>query len=1162
MIRTLLPIPLFVAVLAAQTSTGSVVVNVKDQSAAAVAGVSVSLREDATGLLAEQKTSDFGLARFVSVKPGAYTITVSADGFKRATRSNIVVNVGESVALDFALEVGAVTETVEVVGAAPLLQTERGELGQVIGGRQILELPLNGRNPIALATLSAGVTPGQNFGDGPLNLANLNINGGRGGATEILQDGAPSTVPENSPGTYATATLPSVERVQEFKVQTNSFSAEYGRTAGGVINVVVKAGTNDFHGSAYEFLRNSRLDANNFFLNRAGRKLGVFQRNQYGFTLGGPVWIPGLYNGRNKTFFFGGFEGLRQRSQATSQATIPTAAQLRGDFSNTLNAAGARVVIFDPTTTVAAAGGGFARTPFAGNIIPAQRIDAVAAKALGFYPTPNTPGTGPAQVNNHIAAGSSATDDDNFDVRLDHQITSAQNIYGRASYRDYRQVNPNFYGTIGQPGPEAIPRPGHSGALHHTYTLRPNLLSEFTYGYARLFTLRRSFSAGADVSQLLGLPSSITAISDRSGFPAFTIPGYGAIGESFRARFSLESHTIQEHLSWTRGRQTMKFGFQVRINRTNFYQGNFPAGQFVMSSGFTQGPDPTRASPSAGHPLATMLIGSAASGVLTHDTHLSTQSPYYAGFFQDDIKVTNNLTVNLGLRYEVEIPRSERYNRLSVFNPVVTNPLSVPGLGTLKGGLEFIGVNRDRQFSTDKNNIGPRFGFAWKGSRGMVLRGGYALFYPPSSMTAAGTLGGGGNAGFASTSPFLTTVDGGLTPFHRLSNPFPNGFSLPQGSSLGLRSFLGLDFQSNSMFDATPYVQQWNLNIQKELMAGMLLEVGYAGARGTNLSAVFGAPNQLRPEVLSQGNALLQQTPNPFSGIITNSASVLSRPTVTRGQLLRPFPQFGILTLEKAAIGNSVYHSVQARLDRRFRNGFNLLVSYTASKLIDDVSTSGTGLLPPYAYIQNYYDRKAERSLATYDVAQRMVFSGLYELPVGKGRLLGSGWGRLADALAGGWQVNGIAAFSGGFPLILTNTTNNSGSLNGMLGAGAPGNGIQRPNNNGRSAKKTGAVVDRLNAYFDSSVFSQPAPFTFGNTGRTLPDVRGPGLVNIDLSLFKNFRITERGAMVQVRAEAFNLSNTPQFGFPNTTFGTGAFGVVSGQANNPRQIQFGFRLQF
>ena len=509
--------------LQAQTSAGLVVVTVQDSSGAAIPGASVSLQDQATSANSQQLTDNAGLARFVSVKPSVYRVAVTRDGFKRITRDDVTVNVAESVSLNLALELGSVTETVEVTGAAPVLQTERGELGQVIDRQQLLDLPLNGRNAIGLAGLTTGVVPGPQFSDGPLNLANISVNGSRGGATEILQDGAPSTVPENSPGTFATATLPSMERVQEFKVQTNSFSAEFGRTTGGVINIVIKSGSNDPHGSVYEFLRNSKLDSNDFFLNRAGRSLPTFQRNQFGFTLGGPVVIPHLYNGRNRTFFFGGYEGVRQRSLQTSTITIPSAAEMAGDFSQTFNPAGQPVIIFDPTSTVRTATGAYVRTPFAGNRIPANTIDPVAARLLTYYPKPNTPGTGPARVNNFTAAGASQINDDNFDARLDQIISPTQNFYLRLSNRDYRQVNPTYYGNIGQSGPQTVARPGQSAALNYVQNIRPNLLSETTYGYARLFTRRQSFSFGTDISKELGLPADsgadqrISRISFRHG---------------------------------------------------------------------------------------------------------------------------------------------------------------------------------------------------------------------------------------------------------------------------------------------------------------------------------------------------------------------------------------------------------------------------------------------------------------------------------------------------------------------------------------------------------------------------------------------------------------------------------------------------------------------
>ncbi len=601
----------------------------------------------------------------------------------------------------------------------------------------------------------------------------------------------------------------------------------------------------------------------------------------------------------------------------------------------------------------------------------------------------------------------------------------------------------------------------------------------------------------------------------------------------------------------------------MRINRTNFFQGQFPAGNFAFNQAFTQGPDPTRATATGGNGMASFLIGSAATGAATHDSHVSTQSPYYGIFVQDDFKVTKNLTLNLGIRYELEIPRSERYNRLSVFNGEVASPLAarVPAFPNLRGGLEFVGVDRDKQFFTDRNNLGPRFGFAWRGPGDFVLRGGYAVFFSASSATAAGTLGGGGNAGFASRTVYTGSNDGGLTPADRLSNPFPRGFTLPAGSSRGLLSFVGSEFQTNNQYDRTPYVQQWNFNIQKELVAGLLLEIGYAGSKGTSLPSVFGSINQLPTETLRLGQSLLDAVPNPFAGVITDQTSTLRLPTVRRSQLLRPYPQFTTIALEKGSYGSSIYHSFQFRVDRRFRNGMSFLGAYTWSKLLDDISNSGTGLNGPFAYTQDWFNRRAEKSLAVFDVAHRLVLSGTYEIPVGNGKKFGGGMHRAANAIIGGWQMNGIATFASGLPVFLGNSVNTSNSLGELIGAGAPVNGTQRPNNNGTSAAKSGPVVDRLNEYFTRSVFSQPAPFTHGNLSRTLPDVRSPISKNLDLSLFKNFDLTERFRL-QVRAESFNFTNTPIFGGPGTSFGVPAFGIISAQANSPRQIQFGIRLAF
>ena len=508
------------------------------------------------------------------------------------------------------------------------------------------------------------------------------------------------------------------------------------------------------------------------------------QRNQFGFSLGGPVI-------RNRTFFFGGFEGLRQRVQQTRSATVPSPDQTAGDFSSTLNRAGKPITSHDPfSTRPNPDGSGSVREPVPNNAVPSARIDPVAARALALYSAPNIPAIGPARIINFIAAGSGASDDDNFDVRVDQRYTDTHTTFFRWSYRDS----------------------GRSAAWHHNWTIKPNLLSDISISYSDLFTRRQSHSFGTNINEALGLPRELGTLSNHGGLTTFVVPGFGALGESFLARFRLQSHGLQYKLSWVRGRHTLKFGHETRINRTHFFQGLGPAGQFNFSPAFTQGPDPTRGTPIAGNSVASMLSGMPASGFATHDEAISTHSPYLAWHVQDDFKVTPTLTVNFGLRYSLDWPRTERYNRLSVFNPVVPSPLTVPAYPDLKGGLEFAGVDRQAQFELDRNNLSPRFGFAWRALPETVLRGGYAIFFPPPAVTAAGTLGGGGVAGFSSSSSFVSSLDGGLTPNDTLSNPLPNGYTLPAGSSKGLLSFAGQNFQTNNIFDRSPYVQRWNLS--------------------------------------------------------------------------------------------------------------------------------------------------------------------------------------------------------------------------------------------------------------------------------------------------------------------------------------------------------------
>lgn len=1148
MIRVFAGLVLFATLGPAQTITASLEGLVSDGSQAVVPGAKVQIINRSTNATTTVDTGSDG--RFVapSLPPGGpYSLVIEAAGFKKYERSGIMLQVNQSARVEVALEVGSVSETVEVSAEAPLLESTTATLGQVIGNRSIVNLPLNERNPYALVLLSPGVTGAVGF---QFNNVNISINGGRPGSNEILADGIPSSPPLVNPIQGYTV-FPSVDAVQEFKVQTNTYTPEFGRSGGGIINLIYKSGTNQFHGSLFEFLRNSKLDANDFFANSRGIRLASFKRNQFGASIGGPVLLPKIYDGRNRTFFFFTYEGLRQRAVTNVLNTVPTEQQRAGDFSRLLNAAGNPIIIYDPDSTTAS-GTGFVRTAFPGNVIPQSRIDPVARNVMRYYPLPNSAGAASSGINNYAAAAASPTDNNQIDVRGDEVLNDRNRFFLRISHRNLNLGLPDYF-------PEDVriaqggffqPQISNNAAFNYTFNASPTFLMDFRYGFGRTLLNFRPRSDGFDPTQL-GMPAYISSNSDRVMFPGFAPQGYltlGNGGPEFR-RNAFETHSTAWQNTKVLTSHTLKFGMEARLVRVNNSEAGNAVGNFSFNRSLTQGPNPNVASATAGDSIASFLLG-LGSGVYTKGFKgVSTQSTYWGFYLGDDWKVSRRLTLNLGIRYEFETPRTERYNRVNVFNPDVPSPLAGPaGVPNLVGGLQFAGVEgrSRRQFSTDRNNWAPRFGFAWQAGQSTVIRGGYGIFYAPSYRAAGGTVG---NFGYRSDTNFFGTLDG-VRPNNYLRDPFPDAFAPVTGNSTGLLTGIGSEISATNYRDSVvPYTQNWSLNIQRQLPGQLLIEGGYVGNRGIHLTRTGEGNynlNQLRPEVLQLGTQLQQSVPNPFFGLI--SSGPLAARNVPRSFLLRPFPQFAIVNEMFGTGASSNYHSFQLRAEKRFHSGLNFLFSYTAAKQIDDnsiISTVGRNALQ-----QNIYDRAADRAVSANDVAQRGVLSFVYELPFGRGRALGSNWNRVTDAMLGGWQTNGVLAVQGGQPLALaTQDTSNSG-----------GNSL-RPNNNGQSAKLSGSVHERLERYFNTSVFSQPAPFTFGNTGRTLPDVRGPGTNGIDLSLFKNFAITERTS-VQFRAEAFNFTNTPNFGLPNQNLNNQQFGVISSQANSPRQIQFGLKLLF
>ncbi len=1122
--------------------TASVTGRVTDPSGAVIPGAKIEVRSNDTGITAPAETNPEGYYNVPSLQPGSYDVSASQDGFVSQRRQGLRLAVQQIARLDFQLELGSVTETVEVNAQAVLLDSESSTVGQVITSRQISELPLLGRNPYALAMLAPGVRPAGGVNNLPIDqisTVSFMINGQRASANEFLLDGAPNSAPSQNQPVVNT----NPDAILEFKVETNNFSAEYGRAAGGIFNVVTKSGTNQFHWGVYEFLRNEKLNANDYFANRAGSQRPPFKFNQFGGTFGGPVI-------KNRTFVFGSVELVRFVQGITFTGTVPQAAQLRGDFSNTFNGAGNLIRIFDPASTAPnPSGSGFLRTQFANNVIPTGRIDPVASRVLPYFPAANTAGNALTGVNNFSRTDGNRVDKDTYSMRVDHNFNDNNRIFWRYSYDDtpfvraapYGRDNPASPGT----GPQIFTR--KNAVIEDTHTFSPTLLGSIRYSITRLINNREAFSDGFDITTL-GLPAGLQAqIGEPSAFPNIGVTGLsvtgsipnivvgGALGATDIIRLGNTSHAFQGTMTKSLNAHTLKWGGEYRVIQFNNQQTGSNSTVFNFTPAWTQGPNPSATSATAGVGLASMLVGVAA-GSVTPAPPVTQTNKYYGFFAQDTWKLTTKLTMNYGLRWEYETPRTDRYEKLTNFDFNAASPLQAPGYN-LKGGLTFVGVDGNSRYNSnpDRNNFAPRFGVSYQLTPKTVVRAGAGLFY--SSITGSGTGSTSfGVSGFQAPTQIVTSING-VTPIFDWTNPYPQGLNQPSGSSLGLATLLGQDVGFFNRGNQTPYSGQWNFNIQRELPSNMVFEIGYSGSRGLNFQQNR-EYNQLPDSALALGEQLRQTVPNPFLGQV--AVGPLAQARVTQAQLLRPYPQFIGVTSMNEHWASSSYHSLLARVEKRFTQNLSFLASYTWSKLMDYGIGAFAGESLSGQTFQNYNNLAAEWSPSTSDMTHRFIFNAVYELPKLSGR------NSVVKQTLGGWQLGGIwSAFSGG-PLGVTATTNGTFSQGGG----------QRPNWNGVNPSVDNPTPQN---WLDGSVFSNPAAFQFGTAPRTFNSVRSDGVGQIDMTLSKNFQIRERYRL-QFRTEVFNITNTPQFAPPNVAFGNAQFGTVSAQGNQPRIIQFALKL--
>jgi hypothetical protein len=1152
-------LPLLVLALAgaswAQTSTATLQGTVTDDSGAAVPGGKILITNVNTGTTREMASQSDGTYVVPFLLPGDYSLNVEKQGFRRFSQDRIRLNVGQTAVVDVRLVIGDIATTVEVSASAAPLQTADSTVQTSISNKSITDLPLNGRLVLNLVATVPGVYTGVSSASGQNDNYTPMIGGARMMTSEAFVDGAPLSVADPTGGARVMGGLPpSPDAVEEFTVQVNGLPAEYGRSGGGVLNIATRAGTNDLHGTARYFHRNSVFDANNFFANRNSVPLASFKRHQYGFSVGGPVHIPGVYSGRNRTFFFVDDEFTSERSPRDVTTTLPIDPWKQGDFSGLLNFRGAPITIFDPDTTRQTASGVWTREPFPGNRIPVSRINPISAKLIPYWPSPNRPSSNQfIPQNNWFNSGTQVVNTSNLTVRADHNFTGSWRTYVRYNRSRYTIDPLQLVG--GGPADSSSDniRPRQNAVWDNTFILNPSTTMNVRLNGTRWQYSLYPTTMGFD-SNSLGFPSYLRqeSLANWPHFPGIGVSGVAGRGGGGGLDWFSNSVNLAGSVTKIRGRHTIKTGMEYRKFFLNFYQPGNPNGNFSFSDLWTRG-NPLSFSDTQGFGFATFLLGTPTGGSQNTVPKVALASSYWAGFIQDDIRVTSKLTLNLGLRWDMDTVRTERYNRMSYYDLSAPSPIAsqVSAFPNLVGVMRYVDENNRRQTPSITDQIAPRFGFAYQVNTKTVVRGGYAIMYDASPMQVANH--NAGFEGFRLSNSMITTLDGGLTPAGTLSDPFPFGFLSP-----GRDPSFGLGFDIGDSWIPSwrsPMVQQWNLNIQRELPGQMVVEVAYIANAGHQLQNGDTTPyNQLTTNYLSLGPQLRQQVPNPFYGVITDQRSILSRPTVEYGQLLRPHPQLTGLNLQWRPGGNSIYHAATIRAERRFSNGFAFMLAYTGGKLISDSEASGFFTSGGQSAAQDTFNRRAERAVSVEDIAHRVVVSGDYQLPFGRGKSLLSRSNTIVQALIGNWQLNGIYTLQSGQPINILQPTNQMGIYNAR----------QRPSNNGQPASYTsGNTNDRITQWFDPSNFSITPAFQLGTAPRTLTNVRHPGRNNVDASIFKTFPILRDGRLnAQFRVEAFNAFNKAQFNRANATIGIAATGNITSVAVNPRQLQLGLKLIF
>jgi hypothetical protein len=1183
----------------AQRVYGTIAGSATDASGAAVADATVTLTNLDNGAKQTITTDTSGNYTFVNIQPGRYKLESEKTGFKKFVREPILVQIESGLRVDISLVVGAQTETVEVTSEVPLLQPETNSLGQVVEQRSVTELPLNGRNPLALVALVPGVVPqgtpsagnssaGNPVGANPFALGDFQVGGGMAGQSQILIDG----VPTNGAYLNVVTVIPTQDAIEEFKVQTNNLGPEYGRFAGGVINLSTKSGTNSFHGSVYEFNREKVLSANDFFLNKGGKPRPPLTQNQFGGNAGGPIL-------KDKLFFFGSYEGYRQRKGNILTTWVPTEAERAGDFSQVGSTNTTSVLnIYDPTTSAGCSTNpppATCRTQFSfngvPNVIDPARLDPTAVALLSYFPLPN-------QTNNpdgnFVESYSSGGDVNQYNARIDYNLSSKQRIYGRYTHSYILSLPDNpFNGICKDRCTETTY--AHQVSLGDTIAFTPKTILDLHVGYTRYVYLRTPLSQGIDLSTFgpnwAALAPQMTythipdvCVSEQNGDNHWGNGSWCTQGAGSGIGAWDDTYSLSPVFSHIMGKHNLKAGAEFRILRNNYYQSNNPGGLFYFDSRMTAA-NPTvgtaGANNNSGNGFASFLLGYGDHGNATEPARTADQNLYYAIYVGDTYQVARKITLNLGLRVDLQGDWTERTNRIVALNtteasPLLTiDPALAGALPNLKGGYDLVASSRhsSRMAFDNWNHVSPRLGLSYQLDRNTVIRTGYGIFYLPVDIRWNDAPHNLFINSFST--PFLGVASDGVTPKDTLFNPFPNGITPPFGRSQALIDVQGNGLEAAVPDNPAPYVQQWNFDVQRQFPGELLFDIAYAGSKGTHLPMhdqnINQLPSQFLPKSAADVADLKTQVPNPFAGncpppnTATCTGPVLSggvgtNPKIMKAQLLLPFPQFDNVAMAEPDNRDSIYHSMQLKVQKRFAAGAQVLASYTVSKLIDNTNSEINWLeASPVGWNDaNPNDLRHERSLDAFDVSQRLVLASVLDLPFGKGKKFANHLNGVANKLVSGWGINTIITFQRGFPIII-------GGCPGLLSeSGLPNVGCSRNTRTGVSHLTSGSLNDRLAHWFDTSVFTHTDDYSYGTDTRTEPNIRADGIKNFDFAFFKNTKFgPDERLGVEFRAEFFNGFNHPQFSPPNSgCCGSTSFGQITSQYNLPRVIQFALRFSF